>query len=516
MSSLAKPFSIVTLSTLASRLLGLVRDLLMAAFFGAGRVADIFFIAFMVPNLFRRLVAEGALSVTFIPVYTGVLVREGRDEAAGLASAVLAIQTFAILAVTAAGILFAPELMNFFFGRELDPASLSLAVNLSRIMFPFLVFASFVSFAMGYLNSHGVFFAPAFAPVLLNVGMISGIVFSGMLSGEPVYGAAAGVLAGGLLQALLQVPFMVRQGFRLRVSVNFHHPGIKRIFATLVPAVFGIAAYQVNALVGNILAAMITEGSVSYIYYTNRLTELVIGVFIVSIGNSIFPAMSRVKAMDDHVAFANMFSRSVTSALFMALPASAGLIAMGLPIVSVIFMRGNFSYADSVMTYSSLVYAGSGIAFVAVMRVVTQALYTMKETVVPVLAAAVSVVVNLVLGYILMHTGLRHAGLALAGCVASMVHAFILVSYATVKMKSGSNMRMLYAIMKYLVAAGVMAVAVYVASGFVDWQTGPGHVRAAAMLLIVTCGAAVYFLCCLFLRAEDAVYLAGKFRGRIT
>ena len=375
MASMAKPFKTVAIATLASRVMGLVRDLLMAAYFGAGRVADIFFIAFVVPNFFRRLVAEGALSVSFVPVYTESLIKNGKDKSSGLASDILVIQTLAVTLIASLCAVSAPQLMSVFSSGGMTPELFGLAVSLARLMAPYIILASLVSFAMGYLNSHGVFFAPAFATALLNIGMITGIVFLGRFFEQPVYGAALGVLLGGMFQVFFQLPYMVRRGFRFRVSFNFRHPDLVRVFSTMIPAVFGIAAFQINALTGNFLAAMIEEGSVAYIYYTNRLTELVFGVFIVSIGNVILPEMSRVRALaekkgvrapdpangsigvrassGDIQDMSRIISRAVSAAQFIAIPAAVGLITAGLPIVSVIFMRGNFSYADSVMTFIS-------------------------------------------------------------------------------------------------------------------------------------------------------------------
>ena len=542
MASPGKSLGTVALATLASRILGLVRDLLMAAYFGAGRVADIFFIAFMLPNLFRRLVAEGALSVSFIPVYTESLVKEGRINSMKLASDVLVIQTFLISLFVAAGLVLAPQLNAVFSGDAISPGLYVLAVNLTRLMLPFIILSSFVSFAMGYLNSHGAFFAPAFATVLLNIGMITGIVFFGRFFQQPVYGAAFGVLLGGLLQVLLQVPYMIRHGFRLSVSFNFTHPDVVRVFSTMMPAVFGIAAFQVNAMVSNLLAAMIGEGNVSYIYYTTRLTELVFGVFIVSIGNVMLPEMARagvsfeagrgtgVRAREDKVSeqkgvrapdrtMADMnriLGRSVSAALFVAVPAAAGLAAAGLPVISAIFMRGNFTYADSVMTYRSLVWAGTGLIFMAAARVLIPAFYTFKDTKIPVITAAISIAVNLLLGYVLMHTSLKHAGLTLAGCAASFVQSLVLIVYISRKPGINFSGRIGIQLLKIIISASVMGGVVFYAAGFTDWQYGPGHLRGFMLMCIICGGAVIYFLCALAFRVDEALYLYGRVRAYFT
>lgn len=526
MASLVKSLRTVALATLASRILGLVRDLLMAAYFGAGRVADIFFIAFIIPNLFRRLVAEGALSVSFIPVYTESMLKNGRVHSRRFASDVLIIQTFAVTIIVAAGIVLAPQLTAVFSDESMTPELYVLAVNLTRLMLPYIILSSVVAFAMGYLNSHGAFFAPASSTVLLNLGMITGIVLAGRYFEQPVYGAAIGVLSGGILQVLLQIPYMVKHGFRLCFKINFSNPELSTVFRTMLPAVLGIAAFQVNALISNLLAAMIEEGSVSYIYYTTRLTELVFGVFIVSIGNVMLPEMSRVRAsaaglqgnrvrasVESIPEMNRIISGSISAAMFVAAPAAAGLIAAGLPIVSFIFMRGNFTYLDSVMTYRSLVWAGTGLIFMALARVVIPAFYTFKDTRIPVITSVISVAVNLILGYLLMHTVLKHAGLTFAGCIASLVHSSLLLKYLAARhgvRYPGKTVKQLF---KILLSSAVMGLAVFYSVTFVDWQHGPVLLRAVALTLIICGGAVLYYLCSLALRVDEALYLHVRVRA---
>ncbi len=514
MSSLVRSTGIVALSTLCSRILGLVRDVLMAAYFGAGRTADVFFVSFMIPNLFRRLVAEGALTISFIPVYTETLINEGDDEALSLAQKTLTIQAFFVGLIITAGMIFSPELMELFFGRSDTAEVFSLSVNLTRFMFPYLFFASFVAFSLGYLNSRGHFFAPAFAPVLLNVGMITGITVFSRFFDEPVYGVAAGVLAGGVMQLILQLPYMVRHGFKMRVSLDFNHPGIRKIFRMLTPALFGIAVYQINILVNNMLATMLPEGSVSYIYYTNRLTELVLGVFIVSIGSVVLPEMSRLTAVDDSGRFKTLFADSISSALFLAVPASAALIAAGLEVISVMFMRGKFTFADAGLTYYSLIFASVGIVFVSVLRIATPAFYSMKDTKTPVISAAVALVINVTFGYILMQTELKHAGLTLANTISAIVQMLILVTLLHRKTGGLDLMRIFRSFVKFAAASVLMAVVVRLISGFADWSNDPLTIRAAVLALIVVSGSVTYFAVCWLLGSDEISFLIRKLKEK--
>lgn len=516
MASLYKSAGIVALSTLCSRILGLVRDILMAAHFGAARTADVFFVAFMIPNLFRRLVAEGALTISFIPVYTETLINDGDREAERLAVKVMTVQSIAILIIIAVGILFAPRVMYIFFGKGDSFEVFTLSVNLTRVMFPYLFFVGFVAFAMGYLNSHGKFFAPAFAPVLLNVGMISGILFLTKLFDEPIYGAALGVLIGGALQFAIQIPFMLKEGFRFRISLDLKHPGIKKIFRMLTPALFGIAVYQINTVVSNMLATMISEGSVSYIFYTNRLTELVLGVFIVSIGNVILPEMSRLTAMDEKSKFRKLFADSLSSALFLAVPATAGLIAAGIPIISVIFMHGKFSYADVLLTYNSLICASAGIVFISALRITTPAFYSMKDTKTPVVSASFALIVNLVFGYILMQTPLKHAGLTLANTISATLQMLILLTRLEKKTGGIDVSRIMRSFIKFTVASLIMSVVVLWVASFTDWERAGTADGILALFLTVSAGGAVYFLSCYLMRAEEVLFFVNRIKRRLS
>jgi putative peptidoglycan lipid II flippase len=515
MVSLVRSTGIVALSTLCSRVLGLGRDVLMAATFGAVRTADVFYIAFMIPNLFRRLVAEGALTISFIPVYTETLLKDGEDESLKLAQKTLTIQFFAILAIVIPGMIFAPYFMKFFFGTGDTAEIFNLSVGLTRFMFPYLFFAGFVAFAMGYLNSRGHFFAPAFSPVLLNVGIIFGILFFRHFFDVPVYGVALGVLMGGLLQLMLQIPYMIKENFRLKVSFDFNHPGIRKIFRMLGPAMFGIAIYQINVLVSNLLATMLPEGSVSYIYYTSRLTELVLGVFIVSIGNVILPEMSRLSVLEDKGRFSKLFSDSVSSALFLAVPASAALITVGLPVISVVFMRGRFTFADAGLTHFSLIYASLGIVFVSILRILVPAFYSMKDTKTPVYSSAVSFLINASLGYVLMHTSLKHAGLTLAGSIAAAVQVVILLSVLNKRVGRIDFGKIFVSFMKYITAAALMAAAVYKIAGLTDWEQESFSIRLLFLFLIILSGSAVYFTACYLMRSSEMAYLSEKIKKKL-
>ncbi len=507
MASLIRSTGIVAVSTLTSRILGFIRDVLFAGFFGASASTDAFYIAFRIPNLLRRLVAEGALTISFIPVYTEYRVKRGDDEALKVAQKTLTILIVIITVLVSLGIIFSPQIIRLFAYGIDDPVILSLATTLNRIMFPFLFAASFVAFTMGVLNSHGFFFAPAFAPVLLNVGIISGILFSGKFFSEPLYCVSIGVLGGGLMQILLQIPYLVRSGFRMKISFDLNHPGIRKIFSMIAPALFGIAVYQINILMSTILASQLPSGSITYLYYSDRLTELVLGVFIVSIGNVILPEMSRMSATDDFEKLKNLYLSAVKSSLFLAIPASMALMTVGFPIVSVMFMRGSFTPQDAALTYKALFYSSIGIASISILRITTPTFYSLKDTRKPVIAATISFVINISAGYVLMQTPLKHGGLALANTISVTVQMVILEVWLQKKIGTIDRRMILLPLLKCITASAIMCGTVLFVSSFFNWTESALGVRLAALLLVIFSGIAVFSLACRILRVDEFMYV---------
>ena len=514
MASLVRSTGTVAISTLTSRIMGFVREMLFANFFGASGSTDAFFVAFRIPNLLRRLVAEGALTISFIPVYTEYKINMGRAEAMELAQKTLSILMLVITFLVVMGEIFSPEIVSLFACGFEDPAKIDLAVRLNRVLFPYLFFVGFVAYAMGILNSHGYFFSPAFAPVLLNAGMITGIVLLSRFFSEPLFGVCAGVIAGGVLQVLLQVPYLVKSGFRMKVSLDFKHPGIRRIFRMIAPAVFGIAVYQINILMSTILASLLPFGSISYLYYSDRLTEMVLGVFIVSIGNVILPEMSRMTATDDFDSLKGLYIRAVRASLFLAVPASVALMTVGLPIISVIFQHGEFTSFDAAMTARALFYASIGIASVSVLRITTPTFYSMKDTKTPVIAATAAFVINIGLGYILMQTGLRHAGLSLANSISVTVQMLILLFWLKKRIGSLDLAPLLSSLVRVIISSAIMAMAIMYIAGMVNWDSDPIMKKILYLFAIVISGGTVYAISCALLRVDEMNFILKRIRRR--
>ncbi len=513
-SSLIRSTGIVALSTLISRIMGFVRDMIVAGYFGASASLDGFFVAFRIPNLLRRLVAEGALTISFIPVYTEYLVIKGEKDALELAQKTLSILVVILFSLVTLGIVFSPEIVRMFAYGFTDEATLRLTIGLNRVMFPYLFFVGVVAFAMGVLNSHNYFFAPSFSPVLLNVGFITGAVLFGKFFSEPLYGLAWGVILGGVLQTALQIPYLIKSGFRVKISVDFTHPGIRKIFKMIGPAVFGIAIYQINIFMSTVLASMLPSGSISYLYYCDRLTEIVLGVFIVSIGNVILPEMSRVTALDDTAALKRIYLGSVNASLFMAIPAAVALMAAGVPVVSVLFMRGAFTDYHVQMTAKALLYASIGIGPVAILRITTPTFYSLKDTRIPVITSAISFVLNITAGCILMQTPLKHAGLSLANSISAAVQMLILVVWLQKKIGRLSARELAVPICKYCAASLVMALVIIAIASGGDWLHGPFRGRLLRLCAIVLAGGGAYFAVCYALRVKEITFVFNRLAAK--
>lgn len=510
--SLVRSTGIVAISTLASRILGFIRDMLIAQFFGASGSLDGFFVAFRIPNLFRRLTAEGAFSVSFIPVYTDYLVNRGENEALELAQKALSVLSVILFLIVGLGIVFSPQIVNIIaFGFD-HPEKISLTVSLNRIMFPYLFFVSIVAFAMGVLNSHNYFFAPAFSPVLLNVGIIAGIFIFSRFFTEPLYGMAYGVLFGGILQLLLQIPYLLKSGFRLKISFDLSHPGVRKVGSLMLPLMIGTAVYQINIFMSTVLASFLPDGSISYLYYSDRLTEIVLGVFIVSIGNVILPSMSKLSASNDLQKLNTMCGTSLRASLFLALPSSAALMAIGYPIVSVLFMRQRFTPFDAIMTEKALFYSSMGLAAIAVLRTITPVYYSLKDTLTPVFTSFLSFIINISLGYILMHTHLKHAGLSLANTIAVTVQIIILLILIRKKIGSIQIDNFISSILRIAASSVIMGFCLYAASFKIDWHYASFAVRSAALAALIALGGAIYFICTYFLRVPECRYFVNRLR----
>ncbi len=456
-SDIVRSAGVVSIMTLISRILGLIRDISFAYFFGAVTSADAFFVAFRIPNLLRRLVAEGAMSSAFIPVFTSYHTKYGNEEAKKVSDITFTYLLIALLILSVLGVIFSKELIYLFApGFELHPEKFRLTVTLNRIMFPFILFVSIVALCMGLLNSLKHFFVPALSPIILNVSMITFILIANR-GRHAILIVAAGVLVGAAIELIPQLILMYKKGFMFSFNFDYRHPALKESLFLFLPMMFGAAVYQLNVFVSNVLASFLKTGSISYLYYASRLFEFPQGIFAVSIAIAVLPAMSRDTVTDGVSKLKDSLAFSLKLLNFVTVPATVGLIILARPIISVLFHRGSFSFSDTIAVSSALMFYAIGLWSVAFSRVITQAFYALKDAKTPVVIASFTVIINLLLSVWLMNK-MEYRGLALATSISAYFNAFYLLYAFRKKVGKIGFKSISVSFLKAFIASGIMAI----------------------------------------------------------
>ncbi len=473
---------IVGSATLLSRIFGYMRDMATAYFFGAGPLADAFIAAFRIPNMLRRLFAEGSLSISFVPVFTEILKKDGQKEAFRMAGAALRLLSLILALVAVVGVILSPWIVSAIaMGFKADPGKYELTVLLTRIMFPYVVFICLVALCMGILNVLGHFAAPALAPVALNITMIASLFIGGALASDArtrVIFLAWGVLLGGLLQLMMQLPVLWRLGFSPLKRGPLWHPALASVGRLMLPAVFGAAVYQVNMMIGTLLASLLDTGSITGLYYADRLVQFPLGVFAISIGTAVLPALARQMADNDRVGVAETFSFGLRFTLFITLPATVGLVVLREPLIALLFHRGAFDAGAVSMTADALLFYAVGLWAISCVRVTVPLYYAFKDTKTPVQVAIVAILINIALSLLLMGP-MAHRGLALAVSISSMVN-FLLLLFLLVKrgMVQLEYKAIFYSALKSGIASLVMGWGVW--RVLVSFQPSGGYLGASA------------------------------------
>jgi len=423
--NLLKAITTVGGYTMLSRVFGFIRDILIASFLGAGTVADAFFVAFRFPNLFRRLFAEGAFAAAFVPIFSGQIETEGKEAARAFAEQAFSV-LFLILAVFVALIEVVMPWAMYVLAPGFDAVAgkMELATELSRIAFPYLLFISLVSLQSGVLNALGRFAAAAAAPVLLNLVLIAALLGFAERAATPGHALAWGVSAAGVVQFLWLVYHCRRDGMPIR----FRRPrlslseNVRLLGRRILPVVFGASLYQINLLIGTILASLVADGAVSYLYYADRVTQLPLGVVGVAVGTALLPTLSRQLAAGDEQAAMASQNRGLEFALLLTVPAAAALAVIALPIVTVLFERGAFGPAETLATSQALIAYATGLPAYVLIRVLTPGFFAREDTKTPVKIAAWGMLANIVLNLIFMQFW-GHVGIALASSIAAWLNA---------------------------------------------------------------------------------------------
>lgn len=503
--NILKAAGVLGSATMLSRVMGMVRDMVVSRLFGAGLASDAFFAAFQIPNMLRRFFAEGALTSAFVPTFSETLSQQGEVKARELANVCFTLLTIVMAGVTLVGIVCSPWIVGLMFpGFREVPGKFELTVLLNRMMFPYIFFISLVALCMGILNTIRHFFTPAISTVFLNLSMILAALLLRGFFDVPIAALAAGVLIGGIVQLLLQLPVLWRKGFALRPDFDFASPQVRRIALLMVPSVFGVGVYYLNITVSAILASLLPQGSVSYLYYAQRLFEFPQGIFTVSVAQAVLPSMSRQAAEGDMAGMKESLAFGLRLTLFITIPAMAGLMVCATPIFSLLFMGGEFDYIKAVNSGQALFYYAIGLSFVALIRVLAPAFYALKDTRTPVWTALIAFVLNVGFSLALMGP-LKHGGLALATTLSACCNMLMLLWFLRRKVGPFGGRMITVSAFKALLASLPMALAVYLISRLGNWEAmGHTMVKGAILGAAIFAGMAVYALAAHLLRMDEA------------
>ncbi len=496
--------------TLVSRILGFVRDVLFAAVLGAGAAADAFFVAFKFPNLFRRLFAEGAFSAAFVPMFAGLLTTAGERAARRFAEEATAVLLAALLVfVCVVEILMPYAMYGIAPGFARDPEKFALAVELSRIAFPYLLFVSMVALMGAVLNAYEKFAAAAAAPVVLNMVLIGAALGWHLVAATPAHGLAWGVAVAGVLQFAFVGTALTRHGFHIRLRVPRLTPEVRRLLRLMLPVAFGAGIYQINVLVDMVIGSLLPSGAISYLYYADRVNQLPLGVIGIAVATALLPLMSRqIRAGAETEAIASQ-NRAIEFAAFLTLPAAIAMIVVAEPIIAGLFGRGAFGSTEQTATAMALAAFAVGLPAHVGVKVLATAFFAREDTATPVKIGACALVVNVVLNLALMGP-FGHVGIALATSVASWFNASMLAWLLHRRGRLAMDARLRRRLGRVVLSSAAMgfalAAVVFSVPGAAQWDEGT---RLAFLAALVVGGMALYGLVAMVSGAVTREDLAG-------
>ncbi len=509
--SLLKSTSIVSVMTFFSRMMGFARDMIIANLFGAQAGMDAFIIAFRIPNFMRRLFAEGAFSQAFVPVLAEYQKTRNANEVRLFLARIAGTLSAALSLVTVIGVLLAPVIVFLFapgFGE--DTGRSALASEMLRITFPYLMLISLTAMAGAILNTYGYFGVPAFTPVLLNIAMIVAAVYLSPRFSVPIVALAWGVLLAGVLQLLFQIPFLYQRNLLVRPRFTLQDPGVKRVLKLMVPALFGVSIAQINLMVDSIFASFLKVGSVSWLFYTDRLTDFPLGVFGVAIATVILPHLSRQHAGNSGILFSRALDWGLRLLLLIGLPSGLGLALFAMPIIASCFGYGHFSENDVIQTYKSLFTYGLGVPAFMLVKVLASGFYAQQNIKTPVKVGALTMVINTILCALLIWP-LAHAGLTLASSIAGYVNCGILLYLLLRRGIYQPSAKWGRFVLQLIVANAVMSVYLVAMVGDVSyWLSMRMVTRLSVLVGHVAVAALIYAMTLLICGMRP-----GQFRGQI-
>ena len=493
--NLLKALATVSSMTLLSRILGFVRDTVIARAFGAGIMTDAFFVAFRIPNLLRRLFAEGAFSQAFVPILAEYKNRRSPEEMHRLIDHVAALLLVVLFVVTVLGVLAAPVIIYISApGFAATPEKYDLATRLLRITFPYIFFISLTALAAGILNTFSRFSVPAFTPVLLNLSFISFALWGARFFDPPVLALAWAVLIGGLLQLGFQLPFLARLGLVPRLRLDLKDAAVWRVVRQMGPAVFGVSIGQVSLLINTIFASFLVTGSVSWLYYADRLMEFPTGMLGVALGTILLPTLSRRHSDSSPAEYAQLLDWGVRLTLLLAVPAAAALALLAVPLIATLFKYGAFSASDVLYTRNAVVAYSFGLVGLILVKVLAPGFYARQDIRTPVKCAVITLIATQLMNLVFIWP-LRHAGLALAIALGACLNAGLL--YRELRRKQIYVLQPGWGafLSKLLTAVLAMSAVLWLVAGDSStWLLARPATRVLHLAGLIVLGTAVYFL----------------------
>jgi putative peptidoglycan lipid II flippase len=509
-----KSASIISLVTIVSRVLGYVRDQRIFMLLGATYVGDAYNLAFRIPNLFRRLVAEGSMTASFIPVFTSYMREKSEEDVWDFANKLFWTLALLVAIITILGMVFSPFVVHLFAGKS--PAAAQ-AIELNRVVFPYLFFVALASLAMGILNCFHIFGLPAATPIVWNAAAILfsvGVVWKHFKN--PATAIVVGVLVGGVLQFLIQVPTLVRKGMTFKFGISFSHPGIKNVARLMIPRLFGIGIGQINLLVDTrfATAAVMPPGSLTALYLADRVMELVLGGYAIAVATAILPMMSHQAAANDFVGLKKTLTFSVRIVAFITIPAMLGLMILREPIIRVLFQHGQFVAASTRITARALLYYAIALPGLATVKLIVPAFYSTKDTRTPVIVAAISMVINILLNFLFLKTSLfarvQNGGPALATALACYFDFFALFIIFRLRHGVLGTREILSSFSRVFLCSGVMGAACWFAARYTAFTMySRGYIQILVFVGLLSGATALYLALAWVFRCREMEEIYG-------
>jgi putative peptidoglycan lipid II flippase len=512
---LLRSAGVMSIMTATSRIFGLLRDMTMAALMGTGMHMDAFRVGNLIPNMLRRLLGEGAMTAAFIPTFAVEERKGDRERLWRFVSTFFCTFALILLAIAALGVAFSPMLVDLITqegGFDQVPGKMELTIRLNQLMFPYIAFIGLAAIVMAVLNSLGSFGPPAFTPVLLNISIIvCGWAFVSTFT-SPAFGFAIGVLLGGLAQLLFQLPYLRRYGVRFSFHISFTDPAIRQVFRLMVPGLFAVGITQINIFISTRVLTGLQEGATAGIYFSDRLMELTLGIFAISISTVILPLLSRQAAASRVDKMRETLSFAIRVVGFITIPAAVGLIVMKDSIVSIIFQRGAFDERSLALTADPLVYFSLGLFMFALIKVLAPAFYALKEMRIPVMVSSCDMVVNVTLCFILS-AYMGNSGVALALTCGATVNVSLQIIIFSIRHGSFRFREILISLFKIGIAAAALGLFCWAADGWLGLTAMPnGWGKVGLTLGTIIAGSIVFLFVSAILRSRELPELVSMFR----